>query len=107
MMHLRSVPRRYPNKRFERRITRSHIQTTKAANKLWHQIVRKIARQKKFGLAKRFQSTAEKSSLTEVQHVRVCQQRSPTQDSGAKNSATMKHVQGSAHGYKLCEASTP
>ena len=100
MMHLRSVPRRDPNKRFERRITRSYMQTTKAASTLWHQIVRKIARQKKFGLAKRFQSTAEKSAMTEVQRVRACKQREPTTDSGAKNSVRIKHVKSSAHAYK-------
>ena len=83
------------------------MQTTKADETLWHQILCKKARSKKFGLAKRFQSTAKESTPTEEQHVRVCQQRSPTQDSGAKNSVTMKNVQGSAHVYKLREAATP
>ena len=76
------------------------MQTTKAANTLWHQILCKIARQKKFGLAKRFQSTAEKSAPTEVQNVRVCKQRRPTKGSGAKISARMKHVKSSAHAYR-------
>ena len=44
----------------------------------------KKARNKKFGLAKRFQSTLENSALNEGKYVRVCKQGGATKNADAK-----------------------
>ena len=60
------------------------MQITRADKSFGTKNVCKEVRNKKFGLAKRFQSAAEESALTEGIIVRVCKQRRATTNTDAK-----------------------